>query len=969
MQSNPASNHTAANPWAGNSHAAPSTQPGIQPLPMRVVAVDGSFSLDDLETQLAAHWQNEPGEISLARPIRRMQAPRLDTPVAVIGVGGTARSILTKHKKQAGARWGCVPDNLGLLAIDSGDEVIEERDSQGRVVQLETGSELLALTDVPLGDLKLNRQHFVELVERLGSILDDCPQTVLKGGARQQRILGLIIYYFHFATIREAVRRLLLRITERRTEVEAHEERPATLTIVLVFSGSGGEGSSKVVDMAALLRHEVAQLGDRLLSTRFIGLMVLADAFSEFDGTPAGQLLQPNLWAVVEEIEAHANGLAYRQTLPGVGSLSMDGAPFDQLFVLGRVNQRGEQWRQPDDLYTMAARALDLLFCDDLGAAQQAYGVNAWAQGPLVKEGGVQLSSAGLAEILFPGPNMAVRATLRQSLAMLDLATAADAAQLPDAPSWTPAEWASRLLPSGSAEGLQLPLPAEIEQAALKQMPGLARAYVDNFRRVRLYTATYTALAERAQNLAEEERRRLDHWIEQLGRTGRVEAAAARLAQAAQGAQTLVETQRAATETAARTREELQQSYAGELRALDDLTLSGGDALGLLDPLFDRLTDRRGRCVASLRRVLQAAEALLRQDLLHQTQVEVSRIVQELAQTTALWRDQAAAAAQRLRQGRALLAGVEQRLAQPVTHSMALVLDDAELVDFLHARHAHDPADDLQTLTADGADALLRCGALLPAALARRIVRAAAPAFLPIATLPVETVMQWAYPELSPGQWLHYLQRLMADSWVLDLAKVPPSSPRLARFTTLGVPNAADSLFAGQGLERFDLHSTGDPQRIVALRTSFGPTFADLRQARGWQESHARAKETVRLPLHVFPHFWQGSQTVQRWFVLGRVFGWVARKGRGHYFDYQPADPLLTAVPLGNGLAQALATLAARRDLLAELEQRCAQQIAQIGRSAAQQQIRAFVAAQPKPTHDLARHLLQTARAYADGLD
>lgn len=968
MQISPAANHTATNHRAGSSHAP--GQPRIQPLPTRVVAVDGSFSLDDLETQLAVQLQNEQGEISVARPIRRMQAPRLDAPVALIGLGGTARTILTDNKGQASDRWGCVPDNLGLLAIDSGREVVEGRDSQGRAVRLEAGSEYLALGEVPLGDLKLNRQHFLELVDRLGSILDDCPQTVLKDGARQQRILGLIIYYFHFVAIREAVRRLLHRITARRAAVDAHEERPTELIIVLIFSGCGGEGSSKVVDMAALLRHEVAQLGDRLLNTHFVGLMVLADAFAEIDGTPAGQLLQPNLWAVVEEIEAHANGLAYRQTLPGGLNLRMDGAPFDQLFVLGRVNQRGEQWAQPDDLYAMAARALDLLFCDDLGAAQRAYGVNAWAQEPLVKGGGVQLSTVGLAEILFPGPAMAVRCSLHQTLALLDFALS----PLPldgeaDAPAWTPAEWTSRLLPPGSAESLQLPLPAEIEQAAIKQMPGLARAYVDNFRRVRLYSAAYAALAAQTQTLAQTQRQRLDTWVEQLGRTGRVEAASSLLAQAAQSAQTLVETQRAATEAAARTREDLQQAYAGELRALDEIALGGGDALGLLDPLVDRLTDRRGRCLAALRRILHAAEALLRQELLHQAQTAIGQIVDDLAQTLVLWRDQAAAAAQRLRQARELLAGVAQRLAQPVIHSTALVLDDAELVDFLHARHAHDPAGDLQTLLDGGADALLRCGALLPAALARRVVRAAAPAFLPIATLPVETVMQWAYPELGPGQWLHYLQRLMADSWVLDLAKAPPSSPRLARFTTLGVPDAAGSFFAGQGMERFDLRSTGDPQRIVALRTSFGPTFADLRQARGWQEAYAQAKQTVRLPLHVFPHFWQGSQTVQRAFVLGRVFGWVARKGRGHYFDYLPADPLLPAVQLGNGLAQALATLAARRDLLAELEQRSAQQIAQIGRAAAQQQIRAFVTAQPKPTHDLARQLLQTARAYADDLD
>ncbi|RIK39071.1 MAG: hypothetical protein DCC57_20435, partial [Chloroflexi bacterium] len=631
MQITPATNHTAS------SSNAPA-QPRIQPLPTRVLAVDGNFSLDDLETQLAAQLQSEQGEISVARPIRRAQAPHLDAPVAVIGVGGTARTILTKHKAMALDRWGCVPGNLGLLAVDSGREVVEGRDSQGRAVRLETGSEFLALGEVPLGDLKLNRQHFVELVDRLGSILDDCPQTVLKDGARQQRILGMIIYYFHFAAIRDALRRLLHRITARRAAVDAHEERPTELTIVLIFSGCGGEGSSKVVDMAALLRHEVGLLGDRLLNTRFVGLMVLADAFAEIDGTPAGQLLQPNLWAVVEEIEAHANGLAYRQTMPGGLNLRMDGAPFDQLFALGRVNQRGEQWAQPDDLHAMAARAVDLLFCDDLGAAQRAYGVNAWAQQPLVKGGGVQLSTVGLAEILFPGPDMAVRATLRQSLAMLDVATAAekaapaaDATPLPDAPSWTPAAWTPRLLPPGGEESLHLPLPAEIEQAAIKQMPGLTRAYVDNFRRVRLYSAAYAALAAQTQTLAQTQRQRLDAWVEQLGRTGRVEAASSLLAQAAQSAQAFVETQRAATEAAARTREDLQQAYAGELRALDEIALGGGDALGLLDPLVDRLTDRRGRCLAALRRTLHAAEALLRQDLLHQAQAEIGRIVDDLA--------------------------------------------------------------------------------------------------------------------------------------------------------------------------------------------------------------------------------------------------------------------------------------------------------------------------------------------------
>lgn len=92
--------------------------------------------------------------------------------------------------------------------------------------------------------------------------------------------------------------------------------------------------------------------------------------------------------------------------------------------------------------------------------------------------------------------------------------------------------------------------------------------------------------------------------------------------------------------------------------------------------------------------------------------------------------------------------------------------------------------------------------------------------------------------------WLALMENLAAAAWNPDRALLRRGGADLARYLVLGVPSAANSLFAGAGTT---LVSTHDRERIIALRTVYGgsltpssPSSSGSEPTAAWHPSSRR---------------------------------------------------------------------------------------------------------------------------------
>ncbi|MFQ5436773.1 MAG: hypothetical protein ACE5FD_18105, partial [Anaerolineae bacterium] len=122
-------------------------------------------------------------------------------------------------------------------------------------------------------------------------------------------------------------------------------------------------------------------------------------------------------------------------------------------------------------------------------------------------------------------------------------------------------------------------------------------------------------------------------------------------------------------------------------------------------------------------------------------------------------------------------------------------------------------------------DPLLLCH-LTTEKLTHHLVDALSPHFDLIAAMGVEEVIQARADEMSPRARRQQLFQLATPSWNVDRARLPEGGANLVRLEVLGVPDATDSLFAGEPM----LVSTFDRRRLTALVVAAGAPPAALQQ-------------------------------------------------------------------------------------------------------------------------------------------
>ncbi|MGC8781612.1 MAG: tubulin-like doman-containing protein [Anaerolineae bacterium] len=762
---------------------------------------------------------------------------RLEQPLLVLAVGGSARQVATRLKAAFIERFGRLPENVVILCFDSADEPIAVREGRhGRIVALEERSEFHLLERVPVAGIKRAPHYHAAFVGRLGANLGRIRRASIGDGCAQERPQGLAALVWNAPRVMRLIENAIRRLIERSDDLNRDAGERGGLSVVLIGSAPGGQGSGALHDLAQLTHAALRKVGDLEETSRFLGIVLLPGAFPDVRGPK----LAPNTHAFFRELDAVMQGAAFQAVYPGNISVANQEPPLDVVFVLDGIDERGRAFANLDEVCDLAAQSLAVLLGSEVGMREIFAAVN--EQGVLHRVStagwGTYLATMGHASIRFPAQQTADRCALRLAAEMATAAgTLPEGAELPPLALAGAAALRERLRlnANGAPFETQVTPPAGLEQAAAEEQPALARALVANFLQRRVYEAAFGQVQKTAATLAAELAAELQAELATVRATGNVAILAAWLRQAVETLQgeyagLLAEANRLA-KAAEASQKELETAGA----ALDQA--AGGLFIG-----------RGGRVRGAVGRYLDSAGAFIRVRLEQRIAEAAAEVVYGVLGRARRLAQAADETAQRLAQAQSVLAAREAGLARLTAGRGEINLATDGLVQQLYDRQRPDPAGLLPQLVAGGqeppADGLLGWSELTAEEVAGRLLAAAAGPFEPIRQITVEDVLAQQWDDRSAQQWIGRLADLAAGAWNLELARLPDGGAALASFFTVGVPDATESIFANCG---HTLVSTHDPERIVALRTVYGASYDTLKGADEWQ----RACEAAGQPLLV----------------------------------------------------------------------------------------------------------------------
>jgi hypothetical protein len=909
-------------------------------------------------------------------------------PTLFIGLGGTGQRIGVYLKALLIANHGAIPDWFRLLVLDTADEPLAIRLADGRAVSLEPGTEFVNIGHVPVGRIIRHRQKQHAIADRFGDSLMRLPPTVLRHGAKQVRLLGLLALYWHFHEVEEHVQRAIWHLAGRETNSRTRETNSRTretnsrtretnsrtretnsrtretnsrtretnsrtvvdteqgINVSIANSLCGGTGAGTFLDVAFLVRALVEELGDLGDFCQVTGLGVLPGAFRDVNGPN----LLPNAVSSLMELNHTMTRNDFQAAYPNGRVIAPTSAPFNLYYVLDGVDERGRVWPGINAVCRLAARALYL----QMGSQVGRKGENDFDNLQEVLGGtdggvGTFLGSIGLSVCRFDATAAYDRCASRQAVRLIR-------------EGWLrPADEGERLEPEPlmadlaldeeeMSIGVNLALPGHIRRLAPSLQAHETVAFAEGYRATRLesiYRATIeTRRRERAVAVAESLRRQVDRLASDP--TGGVCQAAATL-----GA-FQAHLQRGGVE--------LQRQVADLEDQIERLDQEMGEQrAALLHAASSGFLMRNNRVAAAQRRYLQMATAVYRACLSRDLCDAALQVLDGLARTRGELADGLDRFASRLHDAARLLESASRPSGDGLPADLELVTP--EYVAELYARHA--PAlGDTAALCLNGNASLLEWIDRPAVELARWIRRGSGQPFEALLQHDVETALREQSDEISPDARRMWLMQQATPSWNLDRSRLEDGGAGLVSVTVLGVPDEHDTVFVEQGGM---LVSTQDNQHIIAMRVTVGAPYTALQQFPAWKRTYEQMRG--QRPLHILPTFHTSTQAALQAFALGLVFRLVLTQGSWYY--YRPADRLDKPERLAQGLQNAVQAFAAQEGLAHEVMERVEQHIlVRLTTAQAIERLDAYCEAgeQGGNTDDLDRQLRKAARAYADRL-
>jgi hypothetical protein len=879
-------------------------------------------------------------------------------PTLFVGLGGTGQRVGVHLKAQFQARGG-IPDWLRLVVFDTADEPTVVRLEDGQTVSLEPGTEFVNIGRVPVGRIIRHSKKQRAIAERFGESLERLPPTVLRHGAKQVRLLGLLALYWHFHEVEEHLQRAIWHLAGRETGRQTVVDTGQGINIFVVNSLCGGTGAGTFLDVAFLVRALVGELGDLGDFCQVTGIGVLPGAFPGVDGP----CLLPNTVASLMELNRAMTHGDFCAVYPNGRIIEPSSAPFNLYYVIDGVDERGRVWQGINAVCQLAARALYIQMGSQLGRKGENDFDNLDEVLSNVGEDGAGtfLGSVGLSVCNFDAHLAQAHCARRQATRLIREGWLRDAGK-DTAPDRAESFWETNRLVVESLqtdlamddEGIpiriDLALPGSVRRLPASQQARETVAYVEEYRNARLEGTFQAAIEKRRRERTAALTSELRRQVAQLAGDPEIGVHEAQATLAA--LQFFLKTARQALEG----RQEEWENQLGRLEKDLDRHKAA-----LLRSRTSGLLARGRRIGAAQRRYLQAATNVYRMHLSHSVDNAALQVLDSLAALRGELENTLNRLSDRLRDAVQLLAEA------PAVSGDGLLVDlelaDAAYVSQLYERYAPGLGDTGALCLAGDGDLL--AWADRPAAeLARWIEREAAQPFERLLQHDVESALQEQANEASPEARRQWLLQRATPSWNLDRSRMDDGGAGLVSVTVLGVPDEHNSLFAEQSET---LVSTQDRQRVIAFRATVGAPYTALQQFRAWARAYQQMRG--RRPLHVLPAFHTSLDTAYQAFALGLVFKLVSTQGSWYY--YRPTDRLDEEVRLAQGLNKAVRVFASQEGLAHELMERVEQHI-QVNLTLAQaiEQLDAYYTAGEEGNliDETDRALRKAARTYADKL-
>lgn len=314
----------------------------------------------------------------------------------LVAVGGAGRHIATLFKAKLIGKFGHLPENIKIIALDSDDgpTVCKDRNS-GSVAELQRGSEFVKLDKVPLDHISRNPERFGELVERVG--LDKLRiARFMRLGAVSRRTSGMFSIIWNASQLERVFHDSLRQLTD----VESIQDlRLNGLEILLVNSTSGGQGSGAVFDVAYIIQSILSNMGS-IYDTRFRGVFLLPDTLPQGNSNEAGA----NTYAFFRELDKLMSGQTFEARYPGGLHIESIDPPFDDVYVFDGINEHGQHIAGHGEIYEFVTCLLMTKFTTPVGMLMDSVLINISRDfvGQSVNGYGTYLSTFGQAIIRYP---------------------------------------------------------------------------------------------------------------------------------------------------------------------------------------------------------------------------------------------------------------------------------------------------------------------------------------------------------------------------------------------------------------------------------------------------------------------------------------------------------------------------------------------------------------------------------------
>jgi hypothetical protein len=884
-------------------------------------------------------------------------------PTLFIGLGGTGHRIGVHLKAIFQNRREECPDWLRLLVFDTADEPFVARMDDGRTVHLEPGTEFVNIGRVPVGRIVRHREKQRAIAERFGDSLTKLPPTVLRHGAKQVRLLGLLALYWHFHQVEDHLQQVIWHLAGREIGRQTVVEGESGLNVFIANSLCGGTGAGTFLDLAFLVRALVEELGNLGDFCQVTGLGVLPGAFPNV----SGPYLLPNTVASLMELNHAMTHRDFQATYPNGRVVEQMAAPFNLYYVIDGVDERGRVWKGISAVCRQAARALYLQIGSQLGRkGENDFDNLDEILGKVTEEGvGTFLGSVGLSVCRFDADRAHRECARLQALRLIRegwLKAAGDASGNIDATFWETARLDPDTLMDDLAideEGVpitvDLTLPGHLRQLSPQEKAHETVGYVVKYRSARLEGSFRSVIEARRKEHSASAEARLQQEIMRLVKDPESGVKEAIIVLDALGNRL--------GETRAMLQGQ-QEKLEGQIEQLDGEMKRRCTAL-LRAPKVGFL-GRERRVKTAQRHYLQAATAVYRASLSRDLCNAALQILDGLARRRARLTTDLGLLTSQLRSAAQLLTVIPEQGNDGLL--VDLELANETYVTDLYARHAPSLRD-TAALCLNGGGEMLDWAKRPASELARWIQQRTSQAFGPLLRYDVESALEEQSDEVSPEARRLWLLDRATPSWNLDRSRMREGGAGLVSVTVLGVPDEHQTLFAGQSET---LVSTQDDHRIVALRATVGAPYTALQRFHAWKRAYERKRGQRginSIPLHVLPSFHTSRDAALQAFAVGLVFQFIFSQGSWYY--YRPADQLDEPQRLAQGLHNAVRSFAAQEGLAREVLERVDQHISMhLTTAQAIERLDTYCTAgkNGEIADELDRRLRKAARAYADRL-